>query len=57
MKISVQRSLLAGAASLGVIALIYACTPRATTRSLAVGDAASRVYVPPGSYDEYYAFL
>jgi nitrous-oxide reductase len=44
----------------GVIisALTLACssgTPK--TQSLVTGDAASRVYVPPGSYDEFYAFL
>ena len=42
------------AAAAGTI--FYAC---ATTKStdLASGDAASKVYVAPGSYDQYYAFL
>src|SRR5262245_57939856 len=53
MKIPLQRSLVLGAVGIGVIGLIYACTPRATTGSLATGDAASKVYVPPGSYDEF----
>ena len=57
MKISFQRSVVAGALSLGVIGLIYACTPRATSGNLLTGDAATRVYVAPGSYDEFYAFL
>jgi nitrous-oxide reductase len=57
MKISPPRFVVAAAVSIGIIGLIYACTPRATTGSLAAGDAASKVYVPPGSYDEFYAFL
>jgi nitrous-oxide reductase len=38
----------------------YACAPSgksASTTNLLAGDAASRVYVAPGSYDEYYSFL
>ncbi len=38
----------------------YACAPSgkgASTTNLVAGDAASRVYVAPGSYDEYYSFL
>ena len=41
-------------------ALLYACTsaPKQNqSSSLVSGDAAQRVYVAPGSYDEYYAFL
>jgi nitrous-oxide reductase len=49
---------LAGAAvAIGVV-VFYACTAnRAPSQSLVSGDAASKVYVAPGSYDEYYAFL
>ncbi|MEK7402938.1 MAG: nitrous oxide reductase, partial [Gemmatimonadota bacterium] len=37
--------------------LIYACAGSSGTGNLVTGDAASRVYVPPGQYDEFYAFL
>jgi nitrous-oxide reductase len=51
------------ALSLGVItaataALLYACTAKdSNTSNVLSGNAASKVYVPPGQYDEYYAFL
>ena len=46
--------LLAGAAG----ALAFACSgPTKQTGNLLAGDAASKVYVAPGSHDEYYAFL
>lgn len=45
---------IAGAALAGSLA--FACT-KPGGGSLASGDAASRVYVAPGSYDEFYAFL
>ncbi|HEX8944660.1 MAG TPA: Sec-dependent nitrous-oxide reductase [Gemmatimonadaceae bacterium] len=58
MKISFKRSALLATASIGAIGIIYACAPKgATTQSLVSGDAASRVYVPPGSYDEFYSFM
>jgi len=41
-------------------ALLYACTaaPKGSQSSTLVsGDAAQKVYVAPGSYDEFYAFL
>jgi len=44
--------------ALGVLG--YACAPSgksASTSNLLAGDAASRVYVAPGSYDTFYAFL
>ena len=34
-----------------------ACGKPTTTQAGAAGDAASRVYVAPGQYDEFYAFL
>src|SRR5674476_241714 len=37
-----------------------ACAPSGKSEhsvGLLAGDAATRVYVPPGSYDEYYSFL
>src|SRR6185295_19071410 len=46
------------AAALTVAAVvIYACAGRAGTGNLVTGDAAQRVYVAPGQYDEFYAFL
>jgi len=52
------RSVLFGATLAGAAAVLYACgSHTARTTSLAAGDAASKVYVPPGSYDEFYAFL
>src|SRR3954463_14513007 len=58
MKTSLKRSTLLAAASVGAIGILYACaTKRATTQSLVSGDAASRVYVAPGSYDEFYSFM
>lgn len=40
------------AATLASVALL-SCTPQAP-QSAATGDAATRVYVPPGKYDEFY---
>src|SRR6266571_1334759 len=58
MKTSFKRSAMLTAASVGAIGILYACaTKRATTQSLVGGDAASKVYVPPGSYDEFYSFM
>ena len=56
MKISNKRFAQLAAASIGAIGIIYACAPRAKT-SFVTGDAASRVYIAPGAYDEYYAFM
>ncbi|HYV96666.1 MAG TPA: Sec-dependent nitrous-oxide reductase [Gemmatimonadaceae bacterium] len=42
---------------IAVLAIAYACASRQGTASLASGDAAQRVYVAPGSYDEFYAFF
>ena len=58
MKIPLKRS--AGLAIAGIVAvgIIYACAgQRTATTNLVTGDAASKVYVAPGSYDEYYAFM
>jgi nitrous-oxide reductase len=58
MKISFKRSVLLATASIGAIGILYACaSKRATTQSIVSGDAASRVYVAPGSYDEFYSFM
>ncbi|MGH7669997.1 MAG: Sec-dependent nitrous-oxide reductase [Gemmatimonadaceae bacterium] len=42
----------------GALLLANACTKSGPkSEGLVAGDAASRVYVPPGSYDEFYAFF
>ena len=53
------RGLIVGAATVAALAgLAFACRTTDTKGGGAlVGDAASRVYVPPGKHDEYYAFL
>ena len=58
MYLSIRRMLTA-TASIGAAALLaYACTrPAAPNQSVLTGDAASRVYVAPGSYDEFYSFM
>ena len=52
--------LLTGTAS-GVIACAFVllnslpgCRPSGTTKSVVTGDAASKVYVKPGTHDEFY---
>lgn len=41
--------------AVGVVAIMWGCGPK--QEMIGVGDAASKVYVAPGSYDEFYAFL
>ncbi len=44
------------AGAVGIAAVAYSC--RANTKpSLITGDASSKVYVAPGQYDEFYAFM
>jgi nitrous-oxide reductase len=43
------------AATIVAGAVFYSC--RTTTPSLTTGDAPSKVYVAPGQYDEFYAFM
>lgn len=38
-------------------ALLFACRANTAQPDLVMGDAASKVYVAPGAYDDYYAFL
>jgi nitrous-oxide reductase len=55
-----RRHLATGAIAVAAsVVLFYACTTVGGSKgpSLAAGDAASRVYVAPGSYDQYYSFL
>ena len=49
----INRSILRG--TLGILAAfaLYSCKPQAP-QSAAIGDAATRVYVAPGQYDEFY---
>ena len=49
--------LLLGAGAITVLGLGYACAGSRTSSLAGTGDAALRVYVAPGSYDELYAFL
>ncbi|HEX8716025.1 MAG TPA: Sec-dependent nitrous-oxide reductase [Gemmatimonadaceae bacterium] len=59
MRPSLFHKLAAGVGAAAVVgAALHACAaPASRTTNLVTGDAASRVYVPPGSYDEFYAFL
>ena len=54
-----KRFTIAGAAVLAIGALGYACAPsgKAEHHESARGRRASRVYVAPGSYDEFYSFM
>src|SRR4029078_9738241 len=38
-------------------ALPFVCRANTAQPNLVMGDAASKVYVAPGAYDDYYAFL
>ncbi len=54
----VLRRTLTGTVCIGAaVLLMYACTRPANNNSVLTGDAASRVYVAPGSYDEFYSFM
>jgi nitrous-oxide reductase len=59
MASNISRKLAIGVgAVIAASAALYACTVTGSKgANLVTGDAASAVYVPPGSYDEYYAFL
>ncbi len=59
MASNISRKLAIGVgAVIAASAALYACTVAGSKgANLVTGDAASAVYVPPGSYDEYYAFL
>lgn len=47
-------SFLIGAAA---VAIVFAACQSGGDRPAGGSDAADRVYVPPGEYDDYYAFL
>ncbi len=58
MKIPITRSAGLAIAGIAAVGIIYACAgQRTATTNLVTGDAASKVYIAPGSYDEYYAFM
>jgi nitrous-oxide reductase len=55
-----SRTFCRGAALLALAVGASACAPSAKTsasQGMIAGDAATRVYVAPGSYDEFYSFL
>ena len=53
-----RRTVALIATAVTVAGILYACTTtNRPTTSLVGGDAASKVYVPPGTYDEFYSFL
>ncbi len=48
----------ATATVVATLAYGFACAPSSSSSgAIGAGDAASKVYVPPGSHDEFYAFL
>jgi nitrous-oxide reductase len=50
------RTLMIGGAAVALaVTTFFACS--GTQRAGSTGDAATQVYVPPGSYDEFYAFM
>jgi nitrous-oxide reductase len=52
------RFVAAGTGLLALVGYLYACGPARTTGSMAgASDAPSRVYVAPGTQDEFYAFM
>ena len=60
MQIPLQKRAILIGAALALAGLGYACAPSAKSSSsggLLAGNAASRVYVAPGSYDEFYSFM
>ncbi|HEY9428281.1 MAG TPA: Sec-dependent nitrous-oxide reductase, partial [Gemmatimonadaceae bacterium] len=59
MASNISRKLAIGVGTVvAASAALYACTATGSkSTNLVTGDAASAVYVPPGTHDEYYAFL
>ena len=56
MKANVRTVVLTAGIAALVAGFAFACRPTGR-QVLNTGDAAGKVYVPPGQYDEYYAFL
>jgi nitrous-oxide reductase len=57
MRIPPKRPLIAGALAVTAGWLLYACAGATNKNAMLGGDAAQRVYVPPGAHDELYSFL
>lgn len=59
MQSALTRKILIGAGCIAAAMLLaFACSrPAATNQGVLTGDAASRVYVAPGAYDEFYSFM
>ena len=51
------RETLVALVGLGCTAIVAACSGAGASRVGATGDAAEKVYVAPGKYDEFYAFF
>jgi nitrous-oxide reductase len=51
-----KKNLILGISALTAGCFLFSCKPQAP-ESAAIGDAASRVYVAPGKYDEFYNFV
>src|SRR4051812_4297053 len=52
--------ILATVAALSIIAMIIVSLPHCSPQSgkaISTGDAAGKIYIPPGKYDEFYEFL
>ncbi|HJR65314.1 MAG TPA: Sec-dependent nitrous-oxide reductase [Gemmatimonadaceae bacterium] len=56
MKANVRTVVLTAGIAVLLAGFAYACRPTGR-QVLTAGDVAGKVYVPPGQYDEYYAFL
>src|SRR6185436_16539700 len=52
-----SRLLIGVCVAAAVFSISYACASRQGAGNLVTGDVAQRVYVAPGTYDEFYAFL
>ena len=58
MNPSLKKYLAPAVAAVGIAALLFACrTTNPGVKTAVTNDAAQKVFVPPGQYDEYYAFL
>ncbi len=58
MNPSLRRSVLGVIGAIAAGGLLFACkSGSSSSKNLVSGDAASRVYVAPGQYDEFYSFM
>ncbi|MCB0719057.1 MAG: Sec-dependent nitrous-oxide reductase [Bacteroidetes bacterium] len=56
-KNTTNRLLIAGAALVAITGSLFSCRTTGSQSGPISTDAATAVYVPPGSYDEFYAFM